>query len=81
MRVKGGKAGSAPAKRPPAADSGPAAAHTKRPRAEEIAKAVPQQHSAAQNDKEQSERETDEEPGLAGLLGEAECLPIIWWLL
>ena len=70
MRVKGGKTGSAPAKRPPAADSAPAAALTKRPRAEGTAKAVPKQHSAAQNGKNQHKREPNEEQGLAGLLGE-----------
>ena len=70
MRVKGGKAGSAPAKRPPAADSAPAAALMKRPRGGETAEAVPKQTSAAQNGNKQQEVDIDEEPGLAGLLGE-----------
>ena len=70
MRVKGGKAGSTPAKRPPAAGSAPAAALIKRPRAGETVEAVPKQSPAAQNGHKQQETDIDEEPGLAGLIGE-----------
>ena len=70
MRVKGGKAGSAPAKRPPAAGSAPAAALAKRPRGAETPEAVPKPTSAAQNGHKQQEIDIDEGPGLAGLVGE-----------
>ncbi|CAK0733854.1 hypothetical protein CVIRNUC_000344 [Coccomyxa viridis] len=69
VRVKGGKAGSAPAKRPPAAGSAPAAALAKRPRGAETPEAVPKPTSAAQNGHKQQEIDIDEGPGLAGLVG------------